>query len=348
MMNARFPHTRHRAYIVSPRYDWAFLLLPPVLALITGIALAGTALADGEIIVWGQEGTYTSFFVQVLIQAHLVAVVFRSHGNPSVLRRFPIRFTLVPLGLYLAILTSDWVLIGASVLATFWDVYHSGLQTFGLARIYDRNAGNDPKLGRRLDWWLNHLFYAGPILAGATMIDHFEDFEQFEDVGATFFTEIPVFMSTQQRYIAWALIGAGTVFLLYYVAYYWHRSRRGYRVSGLKVYLLTSTGLCSLYTWGFNTWGEAFFIMNLFHAVQYLALVWAKEGRRLGRSLGLTRIRGGMWLAWAGFLMLTFGYGMWSHWLDAGIRTLWAITLVVSLGHFWYDGFIWSVRAKQV
>jgi hypothetical protein len=48
-----------------------------------------------------------------------------------------------------------------SVLATFWDVYHSALQTFGFARIYDRKAGNDPMVGRRLDWHLNQLLYAG-------------------------------------------------------------------------------------------------------------------------------------------------------------------------------------------
>ncbi len=56
-----------------------------------------------------------------------------------------------------------------------------------------------------------------------------------------------------------------------------------------------STGLVSIYTWGFNTWGEAFFIMNVFHAVQYFGIV-----------------------------------------------------LVMSIMHFWYDGFIWSVQKKQV
>jgi hypothetical protein len=71
-------------------------------------------------------------------------------------------------------------MVGVSVLVTFWDVYHSALQTFGFARIYDARAGNDPAVSRRLDWWLNQLFYVGPILAGATMMDHFEDFEEFE------------------------------------------------------------------------------------------------------------------------------------------------------------------------
>ena len=50
--------------------------------------------------------------------------------------------------------------------------------------------------------------------------------------------------------------------------------RQGYRVSMQKVWLLASTALCSIYTWGFDSFGQAFFIMNFFHAWQYFALVW--------------------------------------------------------------------------
>lgn len=46
-------------------------------------------------------------------------------------------------------------------------------------------------MGRRLDWWLHHLLYAGPILAGVTLMDHVEDFSEFEAVGASILTSIP-------------------------------------------------------------------------------------------------------------------------------------------------------------
>lgn len=347
-MQARAQSAGRSPYIVGPGYDWSWFLLPPALAMILGMAVSGTVLSEHLFPLWGEEHTFTGLCIQVVIHAHLVAVLFRSHGNRDIRPLHPVRFGVVPIALYAGIVASDWVLVSVSVLATFWDVYHSGLQTFGFARIYDRNAGNDPALGRRLDWWLSHLFYAGPIVAGATMLDHFEDFEQFESVGATLLTRVPAFMTSYQRYLAWALIIGGTLFLLFYVHAYWRMARQGYRVSVLKVYLLASTALCSIYTWGFNAWGEAFFIMNLFHGVQYLALVWASEGRRLGKQLGLARRRGGMWLAWLGFLALTVGYGVLVQWVDPGLRSLWAITLVVSILHFWYDGFIWSVRARRV
>jgi hypothetical protein len=129
------------------------------------------------------------------------------------------------------------------------------------------------------------------------------------------------------------VLAAGTVFVAFYVAYYVQLYRRGYRVPVLKVFLLATTGLCSIYTWGFNTWGEAFFIMNFFHAVQYLGLVWAMEK---------SRINGIVYVASVSL------YGIGAQLLDPDITTLWAITIVVSLMHFWYDGFVWSVRKQQV
>jgi hypothetical protein len=231
---------------------------------------------------------------------------------------------------------------------TFWDVWHSGAQTFGFARIYDRNAGNSPELGRRLDHWLNQLLYAGPILAGATMMDHVDAFGSYEDVGATFFSSIPAYAAGSSRILTYVVLAVGTAFVAFYLFYYAQLRRRGYRVPLLKVYLLAVTGLCSIYTWGFNTWGEAFFIMNFFHAVQYLALVWATERKTI-----IARARlGGRRRAGALAALLFFGsvlaYGVWAELLDADLEYLWAATIVVSLMHFWYDGFVWSVRRREV
>jgi hypothetical protein len=336
------------SYIVGAVYDWVFFLLPPMIGLTIGIMISGTALTDSAFRLWDQEVTWAGLGIGVFIHAHLVIVFFRSHGNAEILRLHPFRFIWVPPLLYLALVSSAWLLVSAAVLVTFWDVYHSGAQTFGLARIYDRRAGNDSAVGRRLDWWLNQMLYAGPILAGATMIDHFDDFEQFDNVGGTFFTAIPAFMVGHQRYFTWAVLGAGTLYVLYYIGAYIRLSRQGYRVSPLKIFLLATTGFCSIYAWGFNTWGEAFFIMNFFHALQYFGIVWAFEQKRLVRLFRVENRRFGQPIAASAFVVLGFGYGLWVQSMDSAVQWLWAITLVVSILHFWYDGFIWSVRKKQV
>ena len=105
---------------------------------------------------------------------------------------------------------------------------------------------------------------------------------------------------------------------------------------------MLSTGGCSIVAWGFNTWGEAFFVMNLFHAVQYLALVWWSEGRRLAR--GRLRHTGALTIFFGG----TLAYGFFAATVDAEHHALWSLTIVVSLMHFWYDAFVWSVRRGDV
>ncbi|RKG59371.1 hypothetical protein D7X30_09880 [Corallococcus sp. AB011P] len=338
------PAPARSPYIVGPVFDWAFFLLPPLLALGLGIAISGTAFSDAPVRLFGQEKTWAALLVGSLIHAHLVAVFFRSHGNPAIFRLHPLRFVLVPVLAWAAIRGSAVVAAAATVLATFWDVWHSGLQTFGLARIYDRNRGTPPSAGRRLDFWLNHLLYAGPILAGATMLDHFSSFESFEAVGMPWLASVPVRMTATHRVWTLGVLAVGGAFLVFYVAASVRLWRQGHRPSFQKVFLLVTTGACSIYSWGFNTWGEAFFIMNVLHAVQYLALVWATEGERLRERLRL-KWRG---LALALFLATVLAYGVGAELLDPDLESLWACTLVVSLMHFWYDGFIWSVARKQV
>ncbi|MCC6559163.1 MAG: hypothetical protein IT372_40070 [Polyangiaceae bacterium] len=342
------PAVRRSPYIAGPLYDWVFFLLPPVLSLAAGALISGTRFSDRRVWIGDHRTTGAALMIGVITHAHLGAVFFRSHANPGIFRLHPLRFTVAPLLLLAAMMSSEWVLVSVTVLVVFWDVYHSGLQTFGLARIYDRNRGNDPAAGRRLDLWLNHLLYAGPILGGATMLAHVRKLEIFEEVGATFFAAVPALMQSHQRWLTWALLAGGTVFLAYYVIAYRRLMRRGYRVSWLKVYLLASTGLCSIYTWGFNSWGEAFFIMNLFHAVQYLGLVWWSEGKHLRRRLRIEGLRLGGPIAGAAFLGLVLAYGYWAEIQEEDALPFWCITQVVAVMHFWYDGFIWSVTRRQI
>jgi len=335
-------------YLVGRRYDWAFFLLPPLVALALGLLIAGTPFSEEKFWLDGRKLTWAGLMSGTLTHAHLVAVLFRSHGNPEILKRYPARFLVAPLLLFAAMMASMWAVVCVTVLVVFWDVYHSGLQTFGLARIYDRNHGNDPTVGRRLDWWLSHVLYAGPIVGGATMLAHFNSLEAFEDVGATFFAAIPAHMKAHHRAITLAVAGAGTLFLIYYVLAYRRLHRRGYRVSPHKVFLLATTALCSIVAWGFNTFGQAFLIMNFFHAVQYFGLVWWSEGKRLRRRLRLDGLRAGAPITAAVFLGAALAYGYWAEMVPSDERALWSIAQTVALMHFWYDGFIWSVRKNQV
>lgn len=334
-----------RRYIVGPVYDWVFFLGSPVLCLVLGIAASRWWVTTSDASRSAERDALVGFFTGVMTHAHLVAVGFRSHANPMIRSRYPLRFFVVPLLLWFAIVVSPWIAVASTVVATFWDVWHSGAQTFGFARIYERNHGTPPQLGRRLDFWMNQLLYAGPILAGVTLTDHIHSFDSFASVGDALFSSVPARVEGHRAHLTCAVLAVGGALVVGYVLAHVRMARAGHRPSWLKVWIIASTGAVSIYTWGFNSWGQAFLIMNLFHAVQYLALVWAMEGRRIASLMRLParpRVALGIYL---GSVVL---YGLGVEALDAGITTLWAITMVVSLMHFWYDAFVWSVQRAEV
>lgn len=339
-MSARGP------YIVSRTFDWLFFLGSPMWALSLGILVSGSSLTTDTWSLGTEDDTLIGFFIGTVIHAHLVAVFFRSHGNPAIRTLYPVRFFVVPVVLWVGFVVSPWLAAASTVVATFWDVWHSGAQTFGFARIYERNHGTPAELGRRLDFWLQQLMYAGPILAGATLMDHVDSFSSFEKVGDAFFSSIPARVEGHARYLTYGVVAAGTMLVAAYVVTYWRLAKRGdWSPSWLKIWLIASTAFVSIYTWAFNSWGQAFLIMNLFHGVQYLALVWAMEGKRIAGMMRLgthPRIALGLYLG----SVLTYGLGVQA--LDSDRTTLWAITMVCSLMHFWYDAFVWSVRRAQV
>lgn len=337
------------AFIAGPIYDAVMFIAAPAIALALGVAIAGTPLADDEVVLWGRAGTVTSIFLGAFVMAHLVLVAVRSHLNRQIFARHPRRFVAVPIVLWLVLCASDWALACAIVLTVWWDVVHSSLQTFGLGRIYDARLGNPPELGRRLDLGLNLLLYAGPIVAGATLLEHLSPLAAFERVGAVVFRRVPIAAEAYQGAIARAVLVGGAIYLSVYVLGYVRLARQGYRVSPQKVALLALTGACSIYTWGFNSFGEAFFIMNFFHAWQYFGLVWWSERKNLRRRLGLDTARWGGAAALVLMVGVAGGYGLWAELVDSREqRVALAVTLVVSLMHFWYDGFIWSVRRREV
>lgn len=335
------------SYIVSLRFDSFFFIYAPLFAAMLPFVIDYSDFLMTETELGTEPQPRIGVFLGSFIYAHLILVVFRSHGNREIFNLFPYRFTAVPIALFACMMGSVWVAVGISVLTTWWDVYHSGLQTFGLGRIYDSRMGNDPLVGRRLDYLLNLLLYAGPILGGATLMDHVNDFDEFSQVGSLFFTSIPAHASANSQILTWAMLGIGVPFLVYYVYRHVRLEQQGYRVSRQKVALYTCTGLVSIYEWGFNPFGHAFFVMNFFHALQYFAIVWITDKKNVQRIFRLENVKFGKPATLLLFVSLPFCAGFWAeaYAFDDASIILWN---TIAIMHFWYDGFIWSVRKKQV
>jgi hypothetical protein len=285
--------------------------------------------------------------VSILTFAHLIAVAPRAYLNPDVFQSHRRRLTWVPILLVAALLASPQLLLCAGVLTVFWDVHHSAMQTFGLGRIYDMKAGNKPLELRGTDLRLNWVLYVGPIAAGASLIEHLASLRDLGPLGWTAVVAVPSLAQTHSTAIRDAAIAAWLGAAMWAAWDYRAAIRRGYRLPVHKAALLGSTAFVSIAAWGLATPVAAFAIINLFHAVQYFALVWLKEGPRMHQAMQRRRPTLPSLIALALFLLICLAFGI-AYQLGKDARWLAGPFIACSLLHFWYDSFVWSVRKKQV
>lgn len=329
-------------YIIGPFSDAIFLIGAPAIA----FAFAMLSAMDGF--------TLLSMFI-VISPAHLFLVLYRA-TNKKVFSQYPWRFTVVPVVLFLLIFlnrTAFQILFYVTVL---WDAHHGYMQTFGIGRLYDAKAGNDPTVGRRLDMVMNGLLYMGPIIAGASVLRYVDVFSKFDVVETIFFSDVvPAFFQTKQGWVMYAILAFAIPFSAYYVWRYWQLSKQGYNVSPQKVSLLVFSAIFSLWAWGFNPYGKAFFIQNIYHAMQYFAIVWWSERKSIQGRIGMENNPRGPAFALLAFLLPPIVYGIATMSIPRETphgftlaRMFLCAALVIECMHFWWDGFIWSVRKKEV
>jgi hypothetical protein len=285
--------------------------------------------------------------VAVLTWAHLIAVVPRAYGNREVFRAYRLRLTIVPVLLLAALFLSHTALVAASVLAVFWDVHHSAMQNFGFTRIYDMKAGNAPNQLRAADLRLNWMLYVGPLAAGAALAVHTAYFRQFDGTLLGALTSVPGVLAAQHDGIRLVALLAYAGVIGWTMLDYARAMRGGYKLPAHKLATIAVTGAVSILAWGFSPPLVALVAINLYHAVQYFALVWVKEG---GRMTVLASRDGTATLRTAALFAIGCGiFGLGYAAAVAG-KTSWFLAPFVacSLLHFWYDSFVWSVRKRQV
>ena len=349
-------------YIVSPFFDHLFFIWSPILCLVIGAVLSWTGLGSLSITLdlpFGavgeqagdvrQPGVIYIFPALVITfsMAHVFAVFFRSHLNPSIFKLYPVRFIVVPLALIALFAVSETAWIIGLFLIVCADNYHSSLQTFGLGRLYDMRAGNSPDVGRNLDFWLALVIFIGPILSGVTLVDALARLERFDEISLHQIAMFPGWAVANQLWISAPVLILGGSYIAFYLFAYWKLWKRGYRVSPQKVMLYATLAMTSLISWGFGGFGQAFLIMESFHSFQYFGIVWWSEQKNLQQRLRVSSRRGGKGLVLALFLGVSFSFGLWVAVFE---HTRFELVLfgVCELMHYWYDGFIWSVRKKQV
>lgn len=350
---------RPRTWIVSPVWDLAYLILTP-LAIVPAVLVALRHWLE-------PQQVYLAVIAFASMGHHLPGFM-RAYGDRELFARYRWRFLLAPplvFALALLFTPPQWLaerlsipwthLHGLELILLAWGTWHGLMQTYGFMRIYDIRRGDNDRRTAHLD----HALCVAMFVVGVI----FSDTRVFGIATAMWQSGLPLFGPEH----LWALrasvgvLSAGVI-----VAYGLHlinRYRRGAPINGIKLLLAATTGWFFWYCGRLSTnllVGVAMF--EIFHAVQYNAIVWIynrrlfeRAGERFGPLGFMFRDRLTMLALYlaaiAAYSSIRFftaqpGDRMFSS--DLNSRQ-WLITFFVTstMLHFYYDGFIWKVSERK-
>lgn len=335
-------------YIHSKKSDALFIILTPLLSFFFICLVCEPRFRHGAFL-HGEETPYWfAILATLLTHSHVLLVFLRSHLNLTVFKKFPYRFTIIPLVLLIGMWVSPLLLGTMGILAAYWDEWHSLMQTFGFGRIYDVKAGSPANIGRKLDMGMCFVLGLLPHLILFTYIP-----ESVKHEGLVRYFELTDNAIAQfghtVSYFRMPLYLFGIGYPIYYIYQYQKLIREGYVYSKAKLALFCVTGITTILTALFFTVADGVFFGNIYHAIQYYFIVLITERPNLSTLTGIPQSNKKGLNAVYFLVVLPFVFVM------AGLRQttstveyLAAFWILSSLLHFWFDGFIWSVRKQDI
>lgn len=330
-------------YIHSWWLDSLLIVGSPLISLLFVYWMCEPRPPGGSFILPQHKPVHLATLAAILINAHVLLVVLRSHVNRQVFSRFPLRFTLIPLAVFGALAAWDELFLFMIPIAAIWDEYHSFMQTFGFGRIYEQLAGNGGQFARGLDMAFCFAFEYLPYIILLTLMP-FRDLLQELDWGSSpWVLEIARQFPRLQPLLFGILILCFSAYLLRFTLF----RPETYRAPLLKWILFLTTGFVNIYAIFNYTLFEATVIGNIYHALQYFAIIWISERKNVSSRAGVDHSKIGKAVLFAGLSGVLVGLAF-LRLHTTGWALLGALWMTTSLMHFWYDGFIWSVRRSEV
>jgi tetratricopeptide (TPR) repeat protein len=281
---------------------------------------------------------------------HHLPGMLRAYADRELFERFKSRFLLSPmLLLTVCVLFELRKLNGLRVVVLLWGVWHGLAQVYGFARIYDAKAGSFRLLTARLDWCMCVAWFgAGMLYSPGKMVMLLEAF--YRSGGPLLpATAIHVFQT------AWAIATAAVT-----VAFLGNLLRQrlwGHPLNSAKLLLMVSSFSFWWYAMvGISNVVVGIALFELFHDVQYLAIVWiynrkrADKARDVGAFMRFLFRRSGVMIGLYVGMVFAYGYvKLLADRMDGQSvqRLLFGFITASTLLHFYFDGFIWKVRERS-
>lgn len=337
---------RQNKYLISAWSDHIWVILTPALALLPIVLFSIPRAEKNGYLDNPSTPQWLIFGAALLTFAHLVLVFVRSHMNLSIRRSYPLRFLLAPLLLLAFLLSNHLVYLLMTTIALHWDEYHSVKQTFGIGRHYDRRAGVLNESDRMWDLAFCFCFQLIPFTILITYLTPSDvtsilDFEEFPLP----FNE--AFLLAARWIMTVMMVAVGSAYLLRILI----GARSGRLPSRNKMLLFALTAFSSGVIASQYSFLDGFIVGNIYHAIQYGFFVIHFERNTLTHSAltnPIKRKKGRPLVLASSLLILMALVSAWVRIETEHLPLLAEIWLSVSLLHFWYDGFIWSVGKGQI
>lgn len=287
-------------------------------------------------------------FSALLTHAHVMMVFTRSHLNQNIFRRFPLRFSLIPLLAMGAFSIWPEMTLLLAIVALYWDEWHSVMQIFGFGRMYDARLGNDPLTGRKLD--MGFCFVIA-LLPHVLLLTYLPENVRAEGLHTTLSLggDLAIKYGHYIHSLRYPLYALGISYIIFYFWSYGNLIRNGYKVSGAKISLLAVTAVTLGFIVYFYSIGDAAHYSNIHHSLQYLFIVCLSEAPRMAENVpGKPRINKQILITACSFITISVAFVAAAARLTDYFPVLGNFWLLSSLLHFWYDGFIWSVRKQDI
>jgi Flp pilus assembly protein TadD len=281
---------------------------------------------------------------------HHLPGMIRAYGDRALFDRFKIRFVVAPVALLaVCVWASVYNIQAVQLVALAWGIWHGMMQTYGFCRIYDSKASAKAAMRARLDLALCFSWFIAAVLLSPmrfrTCLDLY-----YESGGPVVAPAVVVGM---QYLVILALAVVTALFL-------W-RQLKDWRASGIVSPVKLTLLVSSISFWWYCNNGVQNILVGIalfevFHDVQYLAIVWIYNRTRVERdesirgfmrfvfrrSGSLIGVYVGLVLAYGSIALTTSGVSV-----EAIKHVLIGIVTASALLHFYYDGFIWKVRETQ-
>lgn len=327
-------------WIISAGPDLILILLTPVIAIPILLMLYSSWVGI-------KAETISIIVAAFFATGHHLPGMIRAYGDRDLFQRFRWRFLLIPPLLFLSYFPLytyhyDWY----RLIILVWATWHGLMQVYGFVRIYDAKVGSFSSSTVWWDWLVCFFGFVTPRLMRPDQVS--SALKHWYSIGGM---HIPTWVVNT---ILWGCMGlTAFVFVGYFVNYaiQWYR---GPKPNPLKIIMLFS---------GIGMWWFAMTcvdnllisiaIFDVCHDVQYLAIVWLFNCRRVNIDPHLGTFmryvfRRGMVLLYLGLITAYGALGLVAPYVADGTvsQLFYAIMFTSTIFHYYLDGFIWKVREK--